>query len=128
LAKQHSCGSTDSLLSRHGSLWFLAVPPPENAAERNSIWVMRWHYTKYDSQAVLHSQRGIPEMLQTMAGLLGEVCSVTRRPLRRGLWLQTSRRVNVFFPAKGQILFEQPTYTWKQNENPSTQLHAPVGL
>jgi hypothetical protein len=24
--------------------------------------------------------------------------------------LQISRRVNVFFPAKGRILFEQPTY------------------
>ena len=34
---QHSCGSTGSLLSRHGSLQFLAVPPPENAAERDSI-------------------------------------------------------------------------------------------
>ena len=34
---QHSCGSTDSLLSRHGSLRFLAVPPPENAAERDSV-------------------------------------------------------------------------------------------
>jgi len=46
---------------------------------------MRRHYTEHDGQAVLHSQRGIPEMLRTMAELLGEVCSVTRRLLRRGL-------------------------------------------
>ena len=45
---QHSCGSTGSLLSWHGSLQFLAVPPPENAAERDSIWVMRRHYTEHD--------------------------------------------------------------------------------
>ena len=38
-----------------------------------------------------------------------KVCSVTRRLLRRGLGLQTSRRVNVFFPAKCQIIFEQAT-------------------
>ena len=71
---------------------------------------MRQHYTEHDGQAVLHSQRGIPEMLQTMAEPLGEVCSVTRTLLQRGLELQTSRCVNVFFPAKGQILFEQPSY------------------
>ena len=110
---QHSCGSTGSLLSWHGSLRFLAVPPPENAAERDSICVMRRHYTEHDGQAVLHSQRGIPEMLRKMAEPLGEACSVTRRLLRRGLGLQTSRRVNIFFPAKGRILFEQPSYTKK---------------
>jgi hypothetical protein len=93
-----------------GSLWFLAVAPPENAAERDSIWLMRRHYTEHDSQAVLHSQRGIPEMLRTMAEPQGEVCSVTRRLLRRGLELQSSRCVNVFFPAKGRILFEQASY------------------
>ena len=49
-------------------------------------------------------------MLLTMAEPLGEVCSVTGRLLRMELGLQTSRRVNVFFPAKGQILFEQATY------------------
>jgi len=38
-----------------------------------------------------------------------EKCVVTRRLLRKGLGLQTSRRVNVFFPAKGRILFEQPS-------------------
>ena len=47
-------------------------------------------------------------MLRTMAELLGEVCSVTRRLLR--LKSQTSMRVNVFFPAKGRILFEHATY------------------
>jgi len=47
-------------------------------------------------------------MLRTIAEPLGEVCSVTRRLLRKGLGLQTSRRVNAFFPAKGRILFEQP--------------------
>ena len=104
------CGLTGSQPSQHGSLWFLAVPPPENAAERDLIWVTIWHYLEHNSQAVLHSQRGIPEMLLTMAEPLGEVCSVTRRLLRRGLGLQTSRRVNVFFPAKDQILFEQATY------------------
>jgi hypothetical protein len=78
------------LLSRHGSLRFLAVPPPENAAERDSMWVTRRHYTEHDGQAVLHSQRGIPEMLRTMVEPLGEVCSLTRRSLRRGLGLQTS--------------------------------------
>ena len=41
----------------------------------------------------------------------GEVCSVTRRLFRRGLWLQTTRHVNVFFPAKGRILFEHATYS-----------------
>ena len=46
-------------------------------------------------------------MLRTVAEPLGEVRSVTRRLLQRGLGLQTSRRVNVFFPAKGRILFEQ---------------------
>ena len=49
-------------------------------------------------------------MLRTIAEPLGEVCSVTRRLLRRGLGLQTSRHVNVFFPAKGRILFEQALY------------------
>jgi len=104
------------LLSRHGSLRFLAVPPPE----RDSIWVTR-HYTEHDGQAVLHSQRDIPKMLRTMAEPLEEVWSVTRRLLRRALGLQTSRRVNVFFPAKGQILFEQATYflinVWKYTGN-----------
>jgi hypothetical protein len=33
---QHSYGSTGSLLSRHGSLQLWAVPPSENAAERDS--------------------------------------------------------------------------------------------
>ena len=59
----------------------------------------------------LHSHTGIPKMLRTMAKPLGEVCSVTRRLLRRVLGLQTSSRVNVFFPAKGRILFEQDSYT-----------------
>jgi hypothetical protein len=49
-------------------------------------------------------------MLQKMVELLGEVCPVIRRLLRRGLGLQTSRHVNVFFVAKGWILFEQVTY------------------
>jgi len=49
-------------------------------------------------------------MLLTMAEPLGEVCSVARRLLRRGLGLQTSRHVNVFFPAIGRILFEQAAY------------------
>ena len=49
-----------------------------------------------------------------MAELLGEACSVTRRLLRRGLGLQTSRCVNVFFPAKGRILFEQASYRLNQ--------------
>ena len=31
LAKQHFCGLTGSLLSRHGCLRFLAVPPPERS-------------------------------------------------------------------------------------------------
>jgi hypothetical protein len=69
---------------------------------------------EHNGQAVLHSQNGILEMLSKMVELLGEVCSVTRRLLRRGLGLQTSRLVNVFFPAKGWILFEQPTYTLQQ--------------
>jgi len=105
---QHSCGSTGSLLSRHGSLRFLAVPTPEKAAERDSIWVTRRHYTEHDCQGLLHSQRGIPEMLRTMAEPLGEVCSVTGRLRRRGLGFQTYRRVNVFFPAKGRILLNRP--------------------
>ena len=66
--------------------------------------------TEHNGQAVLHSQRGIPEMLRTMAEPLGEMCSVTRRLLRRGLWLHSSRRVNVFFPDKGRIPFEQAMY------------------
>jgi hypothetical protein len=70
---------------------------------------MKHHYTEHDGQAVLHSQKRILEMLRKMVELLGEVCSVTRRLLQRGLGLQTSRHVNVFFPAKGRILFEQPT-------------------
>ena len=101
---------TGSLPSRHGFLRLLAVPPPENTAGKDSIWVTRRHNTEHNGQAVLHLQRGIPEMLQTMAELLGEVCSVTRRLLRRGLGLQTSGHVNVFFQAKGWILFEQPSY------------------
>jgi len=64
---------------------------------------------EHDGQAVLHSQRGIPEMRRTLAEPLGEVCSVTRKLLRRRLGLHTSRHVNVFFPAKGQILSEQAT-------------------
>jgi len=51
-------------------------------------------------------------MLRTMAEPLGEVCSVTGRQLRRGLGLQTSRHVSVFFPAKGRILFEQASYIY----------------
>ena len=54
-------------------------------------------------------------MLRTMAEPLGEVCSVTRRLLRRGLRLQTSRCVNVFFPAKGRIFFEQASYMLQTN-------------
>jgi hypothetical protein len=50
-------------------------------------------------------------MLRTMTEMLGEVCSVTRRLLRRGLGLQTSKSVNVFLPAKGRILFEQASYS-----------------
>jgi hypothetical protein len=107
---QHSCNSTGSQLSRHGSLRFVAVLPPENAAENNSIWVMRRHYTEYDCQAVLHSQKGITGMLRTIVEPLGKVCSVTRRLLWRALGLQTSRRVNVFLLAKGHILIEQPLY------------------
>ena len=49
-------------------------------------------------------------MLRIMVEPLGEVCSITGRLLRRGMGLQTSRRVNVFFPGKGLILFEQATY------------------
>jgi len=49
-------------------------------------------------------------MFGTTAERLGEVFSVTKRLLRRELGLQTSRRVSVFFPAKGRILFEQATY------------------
>jgi hypothetical protein len=49
-------------------------------------------------------------MLRKMAEPLAEVCSVTRRLLRRGLGLKTSRGVKCIFPAKGQILFEQPMY------------------
>jgi hypothetical protein len=73
-------------------------------------WVMTWHYTEQEGQAVLHSERGNPEMLEKMAEPVGEVCSVTGRLLRRGLGLQTSRRVNVIFLDKGRILFEQATY------------------
>jgi hypothetical protein len=65
---------------------------------------------EHESQAVLHLQKGILEMLRKMVEPLEKVCSVTGRLLRRGLCLQTSRRVNVFFPAKDWILFEQPTY------------------
>jgi hypothetical protein len=50
------------------------------------------------------------EMLRKMVEPLGEVCSVTRRLFRRGLSLLTSRHVKVFFPAKGQLLFEEATY------------------
>jgi len=71
---------------------------------------MRRHHKEHNGQAVLYSQRGIPEMLRKMTEPLGEVCSVTRKLLRRGLGFQTSRHVNVFFPAKGRILFEQPSY------------------
>jgi len=39
------------------------------------IWVMRWHYMEHNGQAVLHSQRGIPEMLRTVAEPLGEMFS-----------------------------------------------------
>ena len=72
--------------------------------------------TRYDiirntnKQDVLRPQIDIPEMPRTMAEPLGEVCSVTRRLLRRGLVLQISRRVNVFFPAKCPIVFDQATY------------------
>jgi len=51
-------------------------------------------------------------MLKKMADPLGEVCSVTRRLLRRGLGFQASRRANVFFLGKGQILFEQAMYKY----------------
>jgi len=49
-------------------------------------------------------------MLRAVVEPLGEVCSVTGRLSQRELGLQTSRRVNIFFPAKGRILFEQPSY------------------
>jgi hypothetical protein len=56
-------------------------------------------------------------MLRTMAEPLGQVCSVTRRLLRRGLELQTSRCVNVFFPAKGRILFEQASHVQNKTKH-----------
>jgi hypothetical protein len=65
---------------------------------------------EHNGQAVLHLQKGSLEMLRKMEELLGEVFSVTSRLLRGGLGLQTSRLVNVFFLAKGQILFEKPMY------------------
>ena len=79
------------------------------------------------STGSLHSRHGflrffgIPEMLRTMEERIVEVCSVTRSLLRRALGLQVSRRVNVFFAAKGRILFEQTTYVlinvWKYTGN-----------
>jgi hypothetical protein len=56
---QHSCSLISSLLSKHAPLRFLGAPPPENAAEKDSTWITIRHYTEHDSQAVLHSQRGI---------------------------------------------------------------------
>ena len=47
-------------------------------------------------------------MLRTMAEPLGEVCSVTSRLLQRGLGLQTSRHVNVFFQAKVGYFLNRP--------------------
>ena len=49
-------------------------------------------------------------MFRKMVEPLREVPSVTRRLPQRGLRLQTSRRANIFFPAKRQIHFEHATY------------------
>lgn len=38
---QHFSSSSNSILSRHGSLQFLTVPQTENAAEMNPIWIAR---------------------------------------------------------------------------------------
>jgi len=86
------------------------IQTPGNYPEENIQHTEHGESLKSRIQAVLHSQRGIPEMLRAMAKPLGEVCSVTRRLLRRRLGLQTSRCVNVFFLAKGPIFFEQPLY------------------
>lgn len=104
---QYSSYSSCSQLSQHGSLWFLAVSQAEYSAEKNLIWDTSRHYAKHDDPAILHSQRGPPKMLQTMLGLLGQVCAVPRRILWRRLGFQTSmwQQLITFSPAKCSILF-----------------------
>jgi hypothetical protein len=52
----------------------------------------------------------VPNVLRTMERLLGQVCHVWRGLLWRGLGLQRHRLVSLFFPALGQILFDQAPY------------------
>lgn len=37
----HACGSSSSLLTQHGSVCLLAISQPENATERDLVWVKR---------------------------------------------------------------------------------------
>ena len=98
-------------------LWFdtLLTPPIWLLAIFGSsrTWKRSWKGLDLSHETSLYGRqrpsctpfgRDIPEMLRTMAEPLGQVCSVTRRLLRRGLGLQTSRRVNVFFPTKLVLL------------------------
>jgi len=114
-APAHSSQLIQTFLAKHNihvvrqtpysPTWLLAIfgcSPTENAAERDSIGFTIRHYREHDGQAVLHSQRDIPEMLLTTAEPLGKVCSVTRRLLRMGLGLQTSRRI---FPGQWSDTF-----------------------
>jgi hypothetical protein len=93
-------------------LWIRQVSYSHDmAAERDSIWVTRRHYSEHDGKSVFHSQRGIQKKVRKMAEPLEEVRSDTRRLLRKGLGLQTSRHgVRVFFLDPISDNFEHTTY------------------
>jgi hypothetical protein len=65
---QHSAGSPGSLLSWHGSLWFLVVP---DIAKMPPFWQLRGHHTEHDGIAAHHSKTSLPEVSPVMEGPLG---------------------------------------------------------
>ena len=102
---QHSSGSTGSLLSRHGSLRFLALPPPENAAER----------TRFESRddiirnttAKLYSIRKEAFRHASNNGRTAGISVFTHKgTTSKGIRVADLQACKCVFPAKGRILFE----------------------
>jgi hypothetical protein len=68
---RHSSCSPGSLLSRHGSLWFLVVPQIEEATEGFPFWQLRGHHAERGEGAEKPSRRSFPEMLPAVERTLG---------------------------------------------------------
>jgi hypothetical protein len=81
---------------------------------------------KCDNTAVGYCQQLVPKMLQTMEGLLEQVCGAWRGLLSRKLGLQHHRLGSLFFLALGQILFDQAIYViWKYSYSYTGQKFVP---